>query len=52
MTAGLLYAATAACLVGAVFCFRQAYRAVAEPMTAGWIHVGAVEDDQRQEAGA
>jgi hypothetical protein len=48
MTTGLLYAATAACLVGAAFCFRQAYRAVAEPMDSGWIHVSAVEDDQRR----
>ncbi|MEV6504853.1 hypothetical protein AB0M61_01870 [Streptomyces sp. NPDC051642] len=47
MTTTLLYAATAACLVGAAFCFRQAYREAREPMTAGWIHVSPVEDDSR-----
>lgn len=46
MTTALLYAATAACLVGAVFCFRQAYREIREPAAAGWIHVSAVEDDR------
>lgn len=52
MTTTLLYAATALSLFGATYCFRQAYRQAREPMTTGWIHVSAVEDDQRQEAGA
>jgi len=52
MTTTLLYAATVLSLVGAAFCFRQAYREAREPMTAGWIHVSPVEDDHRQGAGA
>jgi hypothetical protein len=50
MTTTLLYAATVLGLVGAAYCFRQAYREVREPMTVGWIHVSPAEDDQRQEA--
>jgi hypothetical protein len=52
VTTTLLYAATAACLAGAAFCFRQAYREAREPMAAGWIHVSPVEDNQQQEVGA
>jgi hypothetical protein len=52
MTTGLLCTVAVLCLAGAAFCFWQAYRVAAEPMTVGWIHVSPIDNDQRQEAGA